>query len=432
VAEQAEVYPELLLGPLETGGLDGRDAALAHAIYDQVIRRWLTLAHVLGLFLKQPMSAVEPRLVGVLLSGGAQLLFFDRIPAHAALNESVELAKRLGRPGAAGMVNAVLRRVLELVRGHEARPHDWAERRDLLPLADGRVLLLNGEVLPADPLECLAVSTSHPPGMLRRWLAIHPRKQAQELPLHSLVAPPTVCNTAHASGPLPELLVPHTAPGHHVFTGNRTELLALLESRPDLWVQDPASSRAVAGAGELSPRIVIDLCAGQGTKTRQLAAMFPGAKIIATDVDPKRSATLAELFRGSTQVEVMAAEQIRARATAQADLVLLDVPCSNTGVLARRSEARYRTGKQQLDRLVSIQREIMTIAVPLLARAGAGRGRLLYSTCSLEREENEFQADWASREFGLTVQRHERTLPAGLPGDEPASYRDGSYFALLG
>jgi 16S rRNA (cytosine967-C5)-methyltransferase len=427
IAEQANRYPDLLIEPLPTGGLEDRDAALAHAINDAVIRRWGTLAFLLNEYVKQPLRDIEPGLQGVLLSGAAQLLFFDRVPPHAVLNESVELAKRLVRPGAAGMVNAVLRRVAELPKGHEARPVDWAERRDLLPLGDGRALLLTAELLPADPLLRLAVTTSHPPALIRRWSSIHPRERLRALALHTLVTPPTVLNTTHAAQGLPESLLPHGLPGHHVFTGTRAELVPLLESRSDIWVQDAASSRAVAAAAHLKPSLIVDLCAGQGTKTRQLAATFPQARIIATDVDAHRFATLSDVFRASTQVEVRAFSDALAHARQQTDLVLVDVPCSNTGVLARRPEARYRVDRQRLEELVAIQREIVAAALPLL-RTG---GYILYSTCSIEREENEFQADWASGNSGLRVEGHALLLPAGLPGDSPPAYHDGSFHALL-
>jgi 16S rRNA (cytosine967-C5)-methyltransferase len=430
LGEQAELFPEFLIAPLETAGLDPRDAALAHIMVDMVIRRWYTLSFLLNRHLRQPVHELEPLLQGVLLSGAAQLVLLDRIPPHAALNESVELAKRLVRPGAAGLVNAVLRRVSEAVLAREPRPDGWAQRRDIIPLDDGRALVLHEPILPEDPLQRLSVVTSHPAGLIRAWAKLYPRPQMQALALHNLTSPPVVLNTAHATSALPPVLIPHQASGHHIFTGDRSELLTLLTQRTDLWVQDAASSRAVAAIGDLEPRLVVDLCAGQGTKTRQLAAVFPTATILATDVDPQRFRTLQDTFRGVERVEVVTPDALRARTSGRADLVLLDVPCSNTGVLARRPEARYRSGRDQLARLSGIQREILAMSRPLLHTEP--RGRVLYSTCSIEREENEFQVDWASRELGLILQRHELTLPAGLPGGPPEGYRDGSFFALLG
>jgi 16S rRNA (cytosine967-C5)-methyltransferase len=414
----------------ETAGLDARDAGLASAIYDAVVRRWLTLSAVLEHVLGRSMSAIEPPLRAVLLAGAAQLLLLDRIPDHAAVDESVELAKVLVRPKAAGLVNAGLRRVAGLRTERGAAPPQERVGRDRIALSDGRVLRLNAAVFPGGELELLAAATSHPTGLLRRWAGRWPADRVANLGLHGAMHAPTVLNTTFASRPLPDSLLPHQSHGHHVFAGTHAELLALLGSRRDLWVQDAASSRAVASAASLNPGVIVDVCAGQGTKTRQLAATFPHARVVATDADPERVQILRRLFADTAHVEVAAIDALLPRLAGAADLVLLDVPCSNTGVLARRPEARYRAGPAQLQRLTAIQRKIITDALPLLRRAPGGR--VLYSTCSLELEENQRQAAWAAREHNLRIRHEEQAEPHSTPGDDPALYRDGAYSALLG
>jgi 16S rRNA (cytosine967-C5)-methyltransferase len=114
----------------------------------------------------------------------------------------------------------------------------------------------------------------------------------------------------------------------------------------------------------------------------------------------------------------------------KADLVLLDVPCSNTGVLARRVEARYRFDREHLDRLKGMQRQIIADSIRLLRR-GSGSCGILYSTCSLDQNENHEQAVWASRWHGLGLAREHVRQPEGLPGDGPERYSDGSYAVLL-
>jgi 16S rRNA (cytosine967-C5)-methyltransferase len=214
--------------------------------------------------------------------------------------------------------------------------------------------------------------------------------------------------------------------------GSRREaLIQFLRSRDDVWVQDPASSSAVQAAAHLRPRLVVDACAGRGTKTRQLAATFPEAQIIATDIDPARFQTLARIHGDSPQVRVMPLDEVRLRFAARADLVLLDVPCSNSGVLARRPEAKYRAGDAQLRRLGAIQRQIIDDALIFLAPSGQGRGRILYSTCSIDAEENQHAVAWAVEKYGFSVEHDRLTLPAGLPGEGPEWYHDGSYSALL-
>jgi 16S rRNA (cytosine967-C5)-methyltransferase len=176
-----------------------------------------------------------------------------------------------------------------------------------------------------------------------------------------------------------------------------------------------------------SPALIVDACAGRGTKTRQLARAYPDARILATDTDARRRATLAEAFTGHPRVRVVAPAEVTGLARSRADLVVLDVPCSNTGVLARRVEARYRAGDAVLSQLVGLQRTIMRDADPWLAAGG----HILYSTCSLEPEENEQQTAWAASNLGWKVGFSRATLPVGVPGGPARDYRDGSFAAVL-
>jgi 16S rRNA (cytosine967-C5)-methyltransferase len=425
LSAQARRFPDLGIAGPETGALEPRDAALAHAMYDAVIRRWLTLAALLETRLKGPLNGLEPKLQAVLLAGAAQLFFFDRLPDHAVIHESVAWAKRAIRPGAGAMVNAILRRMAEL-RSDQPRRAAWTAQRDEIPLSDGSALVLTGGVLPDDPLDRLAASTSHPRPLLERWGRVFGPDGARGIALHGLVSPPIIFNTRHARAALPDDLAPHHADGHHIFTGGHAALLSLLGSRTDIWVQDAASSAAVHSVRDLRPRLVLDLCAGQGTKTRQLRAVFPEAEVVATDTDPARFAVLSAAFAAVPGVTVVPPGRLRPAWDARADLVLLDVPCSNTGVLARRVEARYRAA-DSLDRLAATQRQIIADTIPLLARGAT----ILYSTCSLEPEENEAQGAWARKWHRYRVRDPRTALPRGVPGDDPRTYADGSFSCIL-
>jgi 16S rRNA (cytosine967-C5)-methyltransferase len=401
LAHQASLFPELDIAPLDSSSLDDRDAAFAHAIYDAAMRRWITLEYIVSRYLKRPFADLDPRLKAVLLAGAAQLLLLDRVPPHAVLNESVEWVKQSLTPGAAGLVNAVLRKVAGLVHGQQvglpaaSERSRWTEACDEVPLADGTALKLREPVLPEGRLDRISVATSHPPAVVRKWAGVWGEGEAARRAAHDLVNPPTVLNVRFAKSPVPGT-VPHSSPGYAVFIGGRRGLVELLATRTDVWVQDAASGEAVASAAQLRPRVILDLCAGQGTKTRQLAAAFPAARVGATDVDARRLGALRALAKRQPQVEAMDPGAL-ASWRGKADLILLDVPCSNTGVLARRVEAKYRCGDAQLSRLIQTQREILREAVGLLNRAGV----ILYSTCSIETEENEEQAAWAERELGL-------------------------------
>ncbi|MEZ6243044.1 MAG: transcription antitermination factor NusB [Phycisphaerales bacterium] len=426
LAEDAQAFPGLSIEPLETRGLEARDAALAGAIHREAVRRWLTLEGLIGHALDRPVPSIEPGVRAALLAGTTQLVLLDRVPAHAAIHESVEWAKRNVRPKAGGLVNAVLRRISRLV-GERVGTWDVESRRQI-PRSDGGAVELREDVLPSDPLERLATTTSVPVSLVAKWAKDFGEETARAMAIHTLVDPPIVLNVAHAASGIDDALAEaHESAGSAVFLGTRAQLGDLLASRADVWVQDAASCEAVRMVGDLTPSLIVDSCAGLGTKTRQLAATFPNARIIASDVDQRRMTELRRLFDGHERVRVVEHVALGDAARARADLVLLDVPCSNTGVLPRRPEAKYRVSRRQQDRLVKIQRQVIRDSIEMLAAGG----RVLYSTCSVEREEDESQVEWAARELGFTITRTGRHAPQGGAGEAATRYRDGAFACLL-
>lgn len=423
---QMSRFPDFALGALDTSRLDERDAAFAHALYDVVIRRWLTLTYLIGGQLNRPDAPPPPRPAAALMAGAAQILFLDKVPVHSAVDTSVEWVKQEGAMGASRLVNAVLRGVASLIpeSGKERRPA-YSDAPDELPMPDGTALVLSSGVMPADPLQRLAVATSCPIELLRSWSKHRSLREARRLALHAMVSPPTILNTAHATAPLPAECAPHNLPGHHVWSGTHESLSSLLNSRRDIWVQDPGSSLAVSSVLDLKPGLVVDVCAGMGTKTRQLAAAFPDARIIAADVDLVRVKSLRQSV-DPDRVTVVPYQSLTDYA-GQADLILLDVPCSNTGVLSRRVEARYRFDREHIESLAATQRQIIADSIRLLGKGAC----LLYSTCSLDPAENQEQVEWTSRWHGLRPIRQHDRIPEGLPGDGPERYSDGSFACLM-
>jgi 16S rRNA (cytosine967-C5)-methyltransferase len=426
--------------------LEAREAALARAIYRSSVARWNGLMHLIGRHLKRPWRELEPELRGALMAGGAQLLFLEGVAPHAAVHETVAWVKRVN-PKASGLVNAVLRRLSEDIAMTDSGPmvrEQWTHQRDELPLSRGGALVLNGELLPAPPPERLEVATGVPRWQITQWIEAYGLDQTVAMCAHSLIEPPIVLRTAHAVQAIDQdtgfdasvtadetpktVLRAHVEPGHHVMIGSPHSMELWLAERPGVWVQDASSSRAIGDNASLTPSFIVDLCAGQGTKTRQLAATFPEARIVATDIDQRRMRTLAAVFADHPKVEVIDAERIGEVCARKADLVLADVPCSNSGVLPRRGEARLRLGENQLRRLVNDQRTVLDQACSLLGRGGM----ILYATCSLEAAENREQAEWAVKTHGLSLIADRQTLPEGSPGGDPAQYRDGAYWALLG
>ncbi|MFT3685973.1 MAG: transcription antitermination factor NusB [Phycisphaerales bacterium] len=440
LARQVRRFPRLDLGgPDLPVSADPRDAALAHAIADAVARRWITLERLIAKKARKPLASIDAPVRAAMLAGAAQIILLDRIPAHAAVNHAVQWTKLNVNGGAAGFVNAVLHRLSEAAGPEPTTvplPADWKSARNLIPLTSTTARPLTEDLLPEEDDKRTAVALGLPLALYSMLRDSIGEEAAINIGFAALANAPTIINVAHAKLPLDntEHLQPHDEQGHVVYTGPRTELARLLTRRPDIWAQDPASShtlRYAAGLG-LKPTRILDLCAGLGTKTRQLAAMFPEAKIVATDTDDHRLATLAALFHGSPQVRVVRPAEVQALVDADGpfDFILLDVPCSNTGVLARRPEARHRFTREAIEGLVEVQRKIITQAAGWLAPTG---GTIVYATCSLDPRENGEQVTWAASTLGLTLRQENGkggviTLPLAEP---PTAHRDGAFVAAL-
>ena len=429
IAKKAEQFPELPFDTMPPQGLDPRDAALAHAIETIVTRRWLTLVAIIESRLTRPWSRVEATLQAALLAGSAQLLFMDRLPDHAVVDESVAWAKRKRGPKAGGFVNAVLRKVIALRAEMLDRPSaPFATRRDELPLSDGRAWRLNEDVFSAESVDRVRQIGSVGRELFLHWMAAHGFNTARQLAEHGLVDAPTLLTG------LPEALAEdprflrHDVPGWFVFNGDHAELMGEFERHPSLRIQDPASGDPVRAAKEagLAPKRVIDFCAGRGTKTVQLAQAFPDAEIVASDPDLDRAKDLANAARRFANIVVSTPAKLPAFFRS-GDLVVLDVPCSNTAVLPRRPEASYRFSTRRLEKLIDKQREVVTGAMPLLAP----NGFVLYATCSLEPTENARQADAIRKRFTFHARGERQRFPTGVPGDAATKYSDGGFWALM-
>ena len=269
----------------------------------------------------------------------------------------------------------------------------------------------------------LAVATSHPRRLPRRWIEAYGTEEAAMLCHHNVLTPPTLVVTEPEFEPDADSndYDIHSTPNCLVWRATHAELTAFLAGSPHRRVQDPAHTKAVRSTTDLPIKSALDFCAGRGTKTRQLANLHPNARIVSTDVDDNRRRDLAMIPRDFPNVRVVDPEALPSD---EFDLLLLDVPCSNSAVLARRPEARYRLNDQSLKELVSLQHEIIT---ELFGHVREG-GYILYTTCSLEPEENQLQTQYILDTTGGSLIRETAIFPAGTT---PTTYHDGSYHALI-
>jgi 16S rRNA (cytosine967-C5)-methyltransferase len=382
--ERGQSHSDDLLRGHAVNRLSAPDRHLATALVLGVLRWQILLDHQLQALLKRPDAKLDPEIRIALRLGAFQLLHLDRIPARAAIDESVELAKQAGHKFASRMVNAVLRK-LATPAFHPSAPllHPWEE-------SAGETAL--DEVHPA----CEA----HPAWMVERWISNFGLDVARDLCRHGQVQPKL---TVRLTSPAAEAELAAAGivlePGELltaariVVSGDITATPAFLEGRVRL--QDEGSQLVAELASLAAPtsksaapnqQKILDACAAPGGKTLILAERNPSARIVACESSTARLEQLRKRLAGlSDRVECRQGDATALTEDAAYDLALADVPCSGTGTLGRNPEIRHRLHPEDLARQAQRQQAILLSALRSV-RPGGG---VVYSTCSLEPEENE-------------------------------------------
>lgn len=417
---------------LRTSRISDADRRLLHEIAYGVIRRKASLDCALAAVLTRSLADVQPAVLQILRTAAFQMLFMDRVPPYAAVSEAVELARATGHARAAGFVNAALRKLAREARRSD-EPEGPEDRR--IPRDEGWVGFPKA-VLP-DPsqrAEFLAAAYSYPAWAVRRWLDRYGEETAVRIMrVMNKVAPVSVRPNYSRLGPgeLREKLAAEgvdarpSASGRTLVLPHNVHFSALASfAEGDFQPQDDAASLAAPMLAPQPGERVLDLCAAPGGKATHLAELLRGeGRIDAVDVSEEKLNHLRLNLRrlGLKGVECFAANGAafaKARAGTY-DAALVDAPCSNSGVLRRRVEARWRLGEEALKELAAIQHALLAAAAEALKPGG----RLLYGTCSLEPEENQETARWGAGTCGLTLEREEQLLPC--------EQHDGAYFALM-
>lgn len=406
----------------------------AKELVQGILRRQPTVDLVLGQLIKRPLPRVEEGLLNWLRLGAFELLFTKAAPAYAILNETVESVKRMGNPQWAGFINGVLRTLSRQIANDAT---STAPAANALPLTNGQYRLLEVTPFPSpatDPRGYFRDAFSFPEWLVARWFKRFSYDRLIELGFwfNSVPLPTLRVNTLVTDRE--SLMLKLQQSGIEAQLGDHSQAIRLsatthvteLPGFNEGWfaIQDES---AMLVASLLNPKPgerVLDLCAAPGGKTLHIAALMQNqGEVIAADVDHHRLKLVDESC-SRLQVTNVKSVQIR-RETDKLpkgpfDAVLVDVPCSNTGVLGKRPEVRWRVLPRDLKELATIQRRLLREALFAVKPSG----RVVYSTCSIEPEENGdiVRAVLSEyRDFTLVSER------LSLPG-EPS---DGGYIALL-
>jgi 16S rRNA (cytosine967-C5)-methyltransferase len=370
--ERESSYASELLHSAAYARLSGPDHALATELVMGVLRWGSCVDEVIAGASSQPIAKLDLEVVIALRLAVYQFRWLDRIPQRAALYESVELVKRAHKRSAAGFVNAVLRKLSAEPRVHEM-------------LADRE----------GDSPEALARRFAHPRWMVERWVREYGLTAAREICRRDQCVPTTAIRlrTPAAEAGLRQEGI-GLVPGGLLASARRVATGAIRESQVfrqgEVVIQDEGSQliAALVGRAPGGESRILDCCAAPGGKTLAIADRNPRAMITAVELHPHRARLLRKLLpaaQAGERIQVVVGDARNLPISVGFDRVLADVPCSGTGTLARNPEIKWRLGADSLAELRARQSAILRSALGQLASGG----RLLYATCSLEKEENE-------------------------------------------
>ncbi len=397
---------------LDKSGLYKKDRSLARELTLGCIRWRRTIEWLL---FKKLSSSPPPTVIALLSIGIYQLFWMDRIPFHAAVNESVELCKKFGYVNHRGLVNAVLRaygrekeEVMQLLKDLKkndpalgySHPQWLYERwKNQLGTEDALALMNWDNIIPAPFLRVNTLQIQRE-FLLKSFKTAEVEAEAIDYPFLD----EQLCIRLSYSS------LPHQLPGYH---------------NGWFYMQDPAAQMAVQLLNPQPFEFVLDACAAPGGKTTYIAQRMKNqGHIIAVDIRERLALIQENCTRlGINIVETVTVEDFKKRVEniVLFDKILLDVPCSNTGVLRRRVEARYRLNEQELERLVSMQAHLLEDISKLVKKGGC----LVYSTCSIDYAENREQIElFLKKNPDFKLSRSKFILPH-------REKTDGAFAALL-
>jgi len=408
----ADICAELREGHLldsafdrRTSQLDPRDRRWTRELVYGMLRRRARLDAWLDDRIRGGAARLDPDLIDLLRLGAEQLLFMHSVPAYAAIGQTVELSKRRCGIGASKLVNAVLRRLDR-------------ERASLDTPTIG------------DPADALALEFSHPTWLVSRWIARWGAADTRALLAANNAEAPLIARPIRTS--LEQLAASLEAAGiatavaplvtdSLVLEGPVTSLTDIGAFRQGLFhLQDPASTLVTRFAAFPAGTTVADVCSAPGGKAVELART--ARAVFASDLSPSRARRIRENVERLQVTNLHAyAANAKEPAIGAVEGVLVDAPCTGTGTFRRHPDARWRLRVSDLAVMSAVQREILASAAQLV-RAG---GLLVYSTCSLEPEENDEQV---SRFLATHPGWVEEAPPAG---SVPVETLDGARLRVL-
>ena len=411
LSKQTEYSNILIAAVLEKYDyLDGREKAFIKRVSEGTVERRIQIDYVLEQFSTVPVRRMKPLIRELLRMSVYQILFMENIPDAAVCNEAVKLAGKRKFTNLKGFVNGVLRKI--------------ASRKDSLPLPDPE----------AEPLLYLSVRYSMPQWIVEMWLAEYGREQTRELLEQLLTVHPVTIRFTRGvtEEQRRNYLLKWQQRGVQVTRSEYLDYAYYLEGvlgvtalegyeEGAFMVQDVSSMRCVEAAGLKEGDRVMDVCAAPGGKA--LLAAEKVSHVLARDVSEHKLDRIRENacrlgMEEKLELELWDACREDPDKAGSADAVFMDVPCSGLGVLGKKRDIKYHVTPDSLEELIKLQRRIIRGSWQYVKPGGV----LMYSTCTINRRENQENCDWICENFPFVLEESQQLLPR-------QAHMDGFFYA---
>ena len=424
------------------------EKALATELVYGSVRNMQTLDMIIAAEADLPLSRIEKEILNIVRIGTYELVFTPHTPEYAAVNEAVKLTHAIASKKQAAFTNAVLRNIVRAIANRAAQLEE-ANLRTTIPNSSTAGCRFHDHILPhpkQNPPQYLSKAFSLPEWLIQRWLddfdfdrtrqicLASNRRPAACIQPNTLKISPQDLLERFTSAKIDAHLMPDSHSGPMITIKTSRQIMKLPGFKKGLFtIQDPAAAKVPKSLDPKPGQTIIDLCAAPGTKTVLLAQLMQNqGTIIATDIDPRRLEMVDKNCQrlGVTIVKTIPYEELThtLKQISKIHAVLLDVPCSNTAVLARRPEVRLRLKPKMLNSLTKTQYQILESVAKIITPHRSAK--ICYSTCSILKEENNLLIQrFLSKNHNFQLVSQQLTLP--MAESETDFDHDGGYIAVL-
>ncbi len=391
--ENGGAYADRLLASRQVSELNPLDRSFIRELVLGVLRWKLRLDHIIGIYYNGKLKSLQPEVRNIVRIGLYQMIFMDSVPDWAAVDESVKIASCHNVRKVAGLVNAMLRRF-----SREGEP----------------------EIKLSDPVKKLSVEKSFPEWIVKKWVARFGVETAETIMTASNERHPVSIRTNTIKTDPESLASELASEGFKITTASGMPMYFIVLKGEGLFetqafkrglftVQDSVAAVATVLLSPKPGEIVLDLCSAPGGKLTHIAEMMGDSGCIdAVDINRGRLglAKKAAERLGLKSINFIEEDAVKFRneSGTQYDRILFDAPCTGTGVFSKRPDMKWRRKNDDVVRITSLQKEILRNAASLVKPGGV----IIYSTCSLEPEENESIVNWFTDEYDYSVEKDDR------------------------